>query len=256
MNDNHPTDSQAKELLNKTPEETNCYKALHCLNIAVESSVADDVSEKVKAYINQLQAERDALKVEYESRAIWIRTMCDIIGYNNDDGFHSTPDPFDIAKRLVEAQATNPKPPEVAGMKKAEMLTQEFLERIIKKAKESNYGLDDEPRVPINFDSYSDANFESAASILVSAFDSKYNLISVFKSGLEEAYLAGQAASEKDKKRVDWIQSQIEDSRSSVMFYEGEISHNIWVELNRKKISSGQDVRQAIDQALTPNNAK
>lgn len=47
-----------------------------------------------------LVAERDALKIEYESRAIWIRQMNDILGYNNDDGFHSEPDPFTIAKSL------------------------------------------------------------------------------------------------------------------------------------------------------------
>lgn len=49
-----------------------------------------------------LKAERDALQCEYESRAIWIREMCAIIGHNNDDGFHCEPGPHDIAKRLVE----------------------------------------------------------------------------------------------------------------------------------------------------------
>ena len=48
-----------------------------------------------------LALERDAFKVEYESRAIWIAEMNRIIGYDNQDGLHSTPTPHDIAMRLV-----------------------------------------------------------------------------------------------------------------------------------------------------------
>jgi len=33
----------------------NCFKALKCLYIAVEESVADDVNAKVKAYIESLE---------------------------------------------------------------------------------------------------------------------------------------------------------------------------------------------------------
>jgi len=33
----------------------DCFKALHCLYIAVEKSTADDVSRKVKAYVEELE---------------------------------------------------------------------------------------------------------------------------------------------------------------------------------------------------------
>lgn len=49
-----------------------------------------------------LLKERDALKVEYESRALWIAEMNAILGYDNSDGFHSTPSPHEIAKQLVQ----------------------------------------------------------------------------------------------------------------------------------------------------------
>ena len=239
MNDNHPTDSQAKELLNKTPEETNCYKALHCLNIAVESSVADDVSEKVKAYINQLQAERDALKVEYESRAIWIRTMCDIIGYNNDDGFHSTPDPFDIAKRLVEAQATNPKPPEVAGMKKVDDFDS-FRRAFI-------YALDDDRNSPIGSRYQNTLRWQEAVEAIQ-----------------QDAYLAGQAASEKevmelrkDKERLDWLENNSDFHRIDCnLAFSTPFRILKGFQADAKVISCGVNLREAIDQALTQNNTK
>lgn len=50
--------------------------------------------------LKKVKAERDALKIEYEIRRDWIRKMNDILGYNNDDGFHSEPEPFEIARRL------------------------------------------------------------------------------------------------------------------------------------------------------------
>lgn len=56
---------------------------------------------KHQARIAEVERERDSLRVEYESRAIWIKQMCDILGYNNDDGFHSEPTPFEIAKTLT-----------------------------------------------------------------------------------------------------------------------------------------------------------
>lgn len=49
----------------------------------------------------KLERERDAYKVEYESRAIWIERMNQILGYDNSDGFHPKPDPHQIAKTLV-----------------------------------------------------------------------------------------------------------------------------------------------------------
>lgn len=44
----------------------------------------------------------DSLQIECESRVTWIKQMCDILGYNNDDGFHSDPNPFTIAKSLKQ----------------------------------------------------------------------------------------------------------------------------------------------------------
>jgi hypothetical protein len=39
-----------------TPElKDNCYKALQCLYIAVDASIADDVNIKVKDYVARLQ---------------------------------------------------------------------------------------------------------------------------------------------------------------------------------------------------------
>jgi len=57
--------------------------------------------EDLLRYVDTLERERDALQIEYESRAIWIAEMCAILGYQNEDGFHSEPDPFTIARSLV-----------------------------------------------------------------------------------------------------------------------------------------------------------
>lgn len=54
-----------------------------------------------EAKLQALERERDALKVEYESRVHWIAKMCKILGYDNNDGFHSDPCPHTIAERLV-----------------------------------------------------------------------------------------------------------------------------------------------------------
>jgi hypothetical protein len=37
--------------------EKDAYAALNCLYIAVDKEIADDVNEKVKAYINKLKSE-------------------------------------------------------------------------------------------------------------------------------------------------------------------------------------------------------
>lgn len=50
----------------------------------------------------RLEEECAALKIEYESRALWIAEMNAILGYDNSDGFHSTPSPHEIAKQLVQ----------------------------------------------------------------------------------------------------------------------------------------------------------
>jgi len=51
---------------------------------------------------DQWKANAAALQVEYESRAIWIARMNAILGHDNADGFHSEPDPFEIATAMVE----------------------------------------------------------------------------------------------------------------------------------------------------------
>jgi hypothetical protein len=62
------------------------------------------LGERRDRYYKQMQearSQRDVWKTENESRADWIRTMNEILGYNNEDGKHSVPCPHDIAKRLV-----------------------------------------------------------------------------------------------------------------------------------------------------------
>lgn len=51
-------------------------------------------------FLKSVEAERDALRIEYESRAHWIAEMNAILGYDNSDGKHSEPDPFEIATEL------------------------------------------------------------------------------------------------------------------------------------------------------------
>ncbi len=45
---------------------------------------------------------RDELQIACERIKFWINEMNLIIGYDNRDGFHSTPTPHDLAMRLVE----------------------------------------------------------------------------------------------------------------------------------------------------------
>jgi len=51
--------------------------------------------------IAKLREEVQFWETENESRAIWIRKMCKLIGYDNSDGFHSKPDPFEIVAKLL-----------------------------------------------------------------------------------------------------------------------------------------------------------
>lgn len=44
------------------------------------------------------------LEGEIKMRADWIAEMNAILGYDNSDGFHSEPDPFEIARALVNAK--------------------------------------------------------------------------------------------------------------------------------------------------------
>lgn len=50
--------------LSESPELNECLKALHCLYIAVDESVAKSVNDKVRAYIDQLQSQLAKLKQE------------------------------------------------------------------------------------------------------------------------------------------------------------------------------------------------
>lgn len=60
----------------------------------------DDAPVISPEWVKSLEAERDALRIEYESRAKWIADMNAILGYDNSDGMHSEPDPFQIATEL------------------------------------------------------------------------------------------------------------------------------------------------------------
>lgn len=57
--------------------------------------------EKLCAELTAVTAERDALKVEYESRAEWISKMNSILGYDNSDGFYSEPSPEKLAAEAI-----------------------------------------------------------------------------------------------------------------------------------------------------------
>jgi len=65
-----------------------------------------DHARELERELSQMTQERDALHVEYESRAIWIREMNQILGYDNTDGYHSEPAPHEIATDLVAERDT------------------------------------------------------------------------------------------------------------------------------------------------------
>ncbi len=45
-----------------------------------------------------------SVEAELEMRVDWIKRMCAILGYDNTDGFHSSPDPFELAQDLKETE--------------------------------------------------------------------------------------------------------------------------------------------------------
>lgn len=51
------------------------------------------------------RARANALQIEYESRVAWIDKMNGILGYDNTDGFHSAPDPHELAGTYVRLLA-------------------------------------------------------------------------------------------------------------------------------------------------------
>ena len=89
--------SEAKAQLRHHQEVTGAI----CLPTDVPISYAE-----LKVQLAAVTKERDGYKVEYESRAIWIAQMNAILGYNNEDGFHSEPAPHAIAKNLVSERDT------------------------------------------------------------------------------------------------------------------------------------------------------
>lgn len=64
-----------------------------------------ELSRHESAELASYKRECDALRSEYESRAIWIAKMNKILGYDNTDGFHSEPDPHTIAQNLAQENA-------------------------------------------------------------------------------------------------------------------------------------------------------
>ena len=92
--------------------QTGCDEDLEAMECAKElqqremllSRLGDtsihEVSAIISRYLTKARGECEAYKVEYESRAIWIAEMNKLLGYDNSDGFHSTPCPFEIAKAL------------------------------------------------------------------------------------------------------------------------------------------------------------
>ena len=66
-------------------------------------------------------------------------------------------------------------------------ITQELVNTIIHRARDSSLGLDTEELASANIslDGYAQHNMHALAMLLVSAFDAKYDLISVFLAALE-----------------------------------------------------------------------
>jgi hypothetical protein len=64
-------------------------------------------------------------------------------------------------------------------------VTQELVDRIIDRAKKSQFGLEDEPHTSLNIERYEPRDLSALSMILVGAFHSKYDLISVMNAALE-----------------------------------------------------------------------
>lgn len=74
------------------------------------------------------------------------------------------------------------------------IITQEIINEIIERAKSSDLGLMDKPNLPIDIEKppiyldieqYSGRNFATLALLLVSAYDAKYDLVSIFQAAME-----------------------------------------------------------------------
>ncbi len=94
--DNDPLEQRVRELEQQNNHMTEVINNAE----AMLEDLGRPEGELLSTGIISIAAERDALKIEYESRVIWIKKMNDILGYDNSDGFHSEPDPFEIARNL------------------------------------------------------------------------------------------------------------------------------------------------------------
>jgi len=62
--------------------------------------IANRSADEQMRYKREAEAERDALRGEYESRALWIAKMLQILDCENKDGFHCR-DPHAVAQELM-----------------------------------------------------------------------------------------------------------------------------------------------------------
>lgn len=63
---------------------------------------------------------------------------------------------------------------------------QKLVNKIVKRARESQFGLEDEPHTSMDYSNYAHHNTQSLAMILVGGFHDKYDLISIFQAAMDE----------------------------------------------------------------------
>lgn len=87
---------------NESMLEASVFKQL--LNNIMDLTGADGkhINDNCVLGVKRVVEERDALMAENDMRSDWIGAMNKILGYDNSDGFHSDPDPLEIARRLVK----------------------------------------------------------------------------------------------------------------------------------------------------------
>ncbi len=85
------------------PEARELAARAWCKSSTADKTFDPVLCEAFSEILADTISERDALRVEYESRVIWIKQMCDILGYDNSDGFHCKPDAFEIAMSMKKA---------------------------------------------------------------------------------------------------------------------------------------------------------
>lgn len=64
-----------------------------------------EVLGKLQAFCTKMENERDGLRVEYESRVIWIDRIIEILGCKNNDGFHCVDVHAFLKTKLARADA-------------------------------------------------------------------------------------------------------------------------------------------------------